>query len=109
MYEGPCTQCTFKTTCSVYNELSENLFHDTRFQSGSTLDQYDLQLDQITRLWIKSVADNSDIWPKEDIIASLPALFDTLCSGFYGLEAVTEGNRQKPGLRCQDELIFPFT
>lgn len=109
MYEGPCTQCIYKTTCVAYPELLGDLYKDTSFQAGSPLDEDDRLLDTISRLWVRTVALCGGSWPQEERQASLPALFDLLCSAFYAREAALEGLHQKPALRCADELIFPFT
>lgn len=109
MFEGPCTRCQYKGDCTAYPELFDSLYINPNFQRGDTLDADDEQLDRISRIWMQTVAANVKLWPHADVIASLPALFDTLCSALYARGAVAEGMRQKPGLRCREELIFPFT
>lgn len=108
MFEGPCTQCQYKVDCPVYPRLVHDLYRHRAFQRGDVLDHIDARLDELSKLWLHGVAANLGVWPHDEVIISLSALFDFLCSALYARTAVIRDD-PRPALRCRDELIFPFT
>lgn len=110
-FEGPCTYCEYKTDCTVYPELRNDLYVRPGFQLGDTLDGFDELMDEISQSWIQSIATIYQALLPEDINASLSALFDTLCSALYARDVLSldARTREITGLRCRDELIFPYT
>lgn len=112
-FEGPCTDCTSKTSCAPYSELHQHLFSHAKFRREPVISDIDKALDEVVKNYITSLKalKNEGKLPEHQLGNALSALVDLCITGVYTNGLVDDQARfSQRALRCGHEnAVFPYT
>jgi len=112
-FEGPCTDCAYKTMCVPYKELHAHLFSHAKFRREPANSAVDTALDAVVETYISSLRElkRQGQLPTAGLGYALSALVDLCITGVYTNGLIDDtGSFVQRALRCGcDKALFPYT